>query len=77
MVSFTPRPLYPQGKSPWHPLDRGLGGPHSRSGRGVEEKNSQPPPGFEPQYILCRFVEHSLLVHLSLYNLLPLESFDK
>jgi hypothetical protein len=30
MVSFTPRPLYPQGKSPWYPL----GGPQSRSGRG-------------------------------------------
>jgi hypothetical protein len=26
MVSFTPRPLYPQGKSPWYPLDRRLGG---------------------------------------------------
>jgi hypothetical protein len=22
VVSFTPRPLYPQVKSPWHPLDR-------------------------------------------------------
>jgi hypothetical protein len=47
MVSFTPRPLYPQGKSPWYPLDRRLGGPQSRSGRGGEEKNSQPPPGIE------------------------------
>jgi hypothetical protein len=28
-------------------LDRRLGGPHSRSGRG-EEKNSQPPPRIEP-----------------------------
>jgi hypothetical protein len=28
-------------------LDRRLGGPQSRSGRGVEEKNSQPPPGIE------------------------------
>jgi hypothetical protein len=27
VVSFTPRPLYPQGKSPWYPLDRRLGGP--------------------------------------------------
>jgi hypothetical protein len=45
MVSFTPRPLYPQGKSPWYPLDRRLGGPQSRSGRGSEEKNSQPLPG--------------------------------
>jgi hypothetical protein len=33
VVSFTPRPLYPR-----HPLDRRLGGPQSRSGRGGEEK---------------------------------------
>jgi len=46
-VSFTLRPLYPQGKSPWYPLDRGLGEPQSRSGRGGEKKNSQPPPGIE------------------------------
>jgi hypothetical protein len=26
-----PWPLYPQGKSPWYPLDRRLGGPQSRS----------------------------------------------
>jgi hypothetical protein len=31
-----------------YPLDRRLGGPQSRSGRGGEEKNSQPPPGIEP-----------------------------
>jgi hypothetical protein len=41
VVSFTPRQLYPQGKSPWYPLDRSLGGPQSRFGRGGEEKNSQ------------------------------------
>jgi hypothetical protein len=29
----------PQGKSPCCPLDRRLGGPQSRSGRGGEEKN--------------------------------------
>jgi hypothetical protein len=45
VVSFTPRPLYPHGKIPWYPLDRRLGGPQSRSGRGGEEKNSQPPAG--------------------------------
>jgi hypothetical protein len=28
-------------------LDRRLGGPQSRPGRGSEEKNSQPLPGFE------------------------------
>jgi hypothetical protein len=51
MVSFTPRPLYHQGKSPWCPVDRKLCGPKSRSGRGGEEKNSQPSPGFEPPNI--------------------------
>jgi hypothetical protein len=45
VVSFTPRPLYPQGKSPWYPLDRRVGGPQRRSGRGGEEKNSQLPAG--------------------------------
>jgi len=39
--------LHP-GKSPWYPLDRRLGGPQNRSGRGGGEKNSQPPPGIEP-----------------------------
>jgi hypothetical protein len=49
VVSFTPWPLYPQGKSPWYPLNRRLGGPQSRSGHsGGEEKNSQSPPGIEP-----------------------------
>jgi hypothetical protein len=47
-VSFTPRPLYPQGKSPRYPLDRRVGGPQSRSGCGGEENNSQPLPGLEP-----------------------------
>jgi hypothetical protein len=34
VVSFTPRPLNPQGKSPWYPLNRRLGGPQNRSGSG-------------------------------------------
>jgi hypothetical protein len=51
MVIFTLRPLYPQGKSPWYPLDRRLGGPQSQSGRGGEEKNSQPLLGLEPPII--------------------------
>jgi hypothetical protein len=38
VVSFTPRPIYPQGKSPWYPLDRRLHGPQSHSRRGGEEK---------------------------------------
>jgi hypothetical protein len=38
MVSFTPRLLYPQGKSTQYPLDRRLDEPQSRPGRGGEEK---------------------------------------
>jgi hypothetical protein len=38
VVSFTLRPLYSWGKSPWYPLGRKLGGPQNRSGlRGEEE----------------------------------------
>jgi len=45
VVSFTPRPLYPQGKSPWYPLDRRLSGSQNRSGYCGEEKISLPVPG--------------------------------
>jgi hypothetical protein len=38
-VSYTPRTLYPRGKSPRYPLDRRLGGPQNRSGRRGEEEN--------------------------------------
>jgi hypothetical protein len=38
VVSFTSRPLYLQGKSPWYPSGRRLGWSQSRSGRGGEEK---------------------------------------
>jgi hypothetical protein len=48
---FHARPLYPHGKKPWYPFDRRLGGSQSRSGRGGEEKNSQPQPGLEPPII--------------------------
>jgi hypothetical protein len=51
VVSFTPRPHNPQGESSWYPLDRRLGGPQSRSGRGGEGKNSQSPPGIEAPII--------------------------
>jgi hypothetical protein len=40
-----------QEKTPWYPLDRGLGAPQNRSGRGGEEKHSQPLPGLEPPII--------------------------
>jgi hypothetical protein len=51
VVSFTPRPLYAQGKRPLYPLDRRLGGPESWSIRGGEENNSQPLPGLETPII--------------------------
>jgi hypothetical protein len=51
VVSYTPWTLYSQGKSPWYPLDRRLGGPKSRFGNGGEDKNSQPLPGLEPPII--------------------------
>jgi hypothetical protein len=64
VVSFTPRPLSPQGKSPWCPLDRRLSGFQRRSGRGGEEKNSQPPLEIElyiVQPIAQRYAELSRL----------------
>jgi hypothetical protein len=42
VVSFTSRPRYPQGKSPWYPLDRRLGGGQIRSGHGSEEEFPAP-----------------------------------
>jgi hypothetical protein len=51
VVIFTPQPLYSQGKGPWYPLDRTLGGHQRQSGRGGEEKNSKLLPEFEPPII--------------------------
>jgi len=39
----------PQEKSPWYPLVKRLCGPQNRSGQGVKEENSPPPPGIEPR----------------------------
>jgi hypothetical protein len=47
----APTTLLP-GKEPLYPLDGRLAGPQSRSGRGCEEKNSQPLPGLELPIIL-------------------------
>jgi len=38
VVSFRPRPNYLHGRTLRFPLDRRLGGPQSRSGRGGEEQ---------------------------------------
>jgi hypothetical protein len=47
VVSFTPRPLYPRGKSLRYPLGRRLDRPDSRSGRGAKEKKSNDCPCWE------------------------------
>jgi hypothetical protein len=46
--SSSPGRFIPGKRMLWYPLDRRLGGPQSRSGRGGEEKNSQPLPGLQP-----------------------------
>jgi hypothetical protein len=51
VVSFTHLTLYPRGKSPRYPLDRGLGGPQSRSGRRGVETNLL--PGIRTPPVLC------------------------
>jgi hypothetical protein len=56
VVSFTPRPLYSEGKSPWFPLDRRLGGPQSRSGRVVKRKIPSPHRESNPKLIKINFV---------------------
>jgi hypothetical protein len=56
----------PQGKSPWYPLDRRLGGPQSRSGRGGEEKSSQTLPGLELPTIQPVFQRYT--TELSVYE---------
>jgi len=44
----------PLGKKLRYSLGRRLGGIQSRSGRGGEEENYQPPPGLEPPIIQGR-----------------------
>jgi hypothetical protein len=46
--SSRPSRFTPQGKSPWYPLDRRLGGNQSQSGCGGEEINSHLLSGLEP-----------------------------
>jgi hypothetical protein len=40
VIIFMLQLLYPWTKSPWYPLDRRLGGPHSWPGYGGEEKKN-------------------------------------
>jgi hypothetical protein len=56
VVSFT---LYPQGKSPWYPLDRRLGRPQSRSGRDSKDKIPSPRRESNPRIPIVQPVAQS------------------
>jgi hypothetical protein len=60
-VSFMPWPLYPQGKSPWYPLDRRLSGPQNHSGHGSEEKNCQPLLDYPESCILFQCLQLGII----------------
>jgi hypothetical protein len=49
VVSFTSRPLYPQGKSLWYPSDRWLGGPQILSVAVVKRKIPSPYRDWNPR----------------------------
>jgi hypothetical protein len=46
-----------------------LGGPQSRFGRGAEEKNFQPLPGFKP--LICEGLINHFLIKECYVNLFP------
>jgi hypothetical protein len=73
VVSFTPRPLYPQVKSSWYPLDRRLGGPQSRSD---EEKNFQPPLGLKPPNIQSVAQRYTAELAIATLGISPTSSSD-
>jgi hypothetical protein len=75
VVSFTPRPLYPQGKSPWFTSDRRLVGP--RAGLNAVAKRKIPNPFREsnpsrPARSLVCILTYCL--HWSQYTLLSVSS---
>jgi hypothetical protein len=51
--------LYPRGKSPWHPLNRRLGGLQGLSGNFREKKNLLPLLGIKPCFL--HHIAHSLI----------------
>jgi hypothetical protein len=60
VVSFTLRPLYPQGKSPWHPLDRRLGGPRAVLDAVVKREIPSPRRESNPRTSIVQPVAQSL-----------------
>jgi hypothetical protein len=68
VISFTPRPLYPQGKSPWYPLRRNWVGPRTGLNAVVRRIISSPYRDSNPPII--RPVAHLYTTELS--QLLPI-----
>jgi hypothetical protein len=68
---------FPQGKSPWYPLDMGLGGSQSWSGNGGKEKNSQPPPEIERSSTIIQPVAQRYTTELSLHMWYTAIEYDK
>jgi hypothetical protein len=62
VVGFIPRPLYPQGKSPWYPMDRRLGDAHkfrvfeNRRLRKIYDSKKENITGKDRNYIMRSFM---------------------
>jgi hypothetical protein len=67
VVSFTPQPLYSQGKGPQYALDRRVGGLQIQSGPCGEEKNLLFLPRIEPQMYSLQPV--AIMTELSLLHI--------
>jgi hypothetical protein len=74
VVSFTHRPLYHRGKSSRCSLDRRLGGPQNRCGRGGEEKKflllQVSKPGHQARCLVTILTETS---RLGVFYITPLK----
>jgi hypothetical protein len=66
VVSFTPWPLYSNGKSPCYPLDRRPCGLRSSSGRGGEEKYSQVGGGGSGDNVFSNLVNKVIIIRSNL-----------
>jgi hypothetical protein len=65
VISFTPRPLYPQGKSTWYPLDRRLDGPRAVLDAVVKRKIPSPRRESNPRTLIVQPVAYAILTELS------------
>jgi hypothetical protein len=77
VFSFTPPPLYSQGKSPRYPLDKRLGGLQSRSGHCDEQKNSSPRRESKPDRPARSQSLYRLSYHGSWYRLSGIRQAEK